>query len=875
MSMKKKKYEGDNPFNAEHETESAMTIERVDEALYGKLDLPSTGKKVSNPIALDKITPDPIQPRREIPTIVRNKARAAKMAEWQMWHQMSENALGKSIPLAQLLRGEGEAAENESEIPPLVKGFLELVKLASSIYREGLLYAITVVQRGDRYVIETGERRYQATTMLYGEFGEKKFSTIDARVVEKASVWAQAAENAARKPLNAIGTARQIALLLMELNKGRDGISYVRFEDMEGDCDRAFYAQVANGNVHRIPKGESERVLTATGLKSRSQIAHYRALLDIPDEIWTQADEEDWPEFKIREKVKPEDHTFTGVNVNGVSLAPNPRPARNDTVVKQMRYLGRSVGYIRLDEDGTARIQHYNPDGSPSYQQNVTPTELRDLPAPVDAAGPFQPRPQGIDYNALPTPPYAPPAVSYDAIGQGKASRIEVGQRRRNTILNRVFEVMSINNTTANCREIDRRGEPMRSGAFEIDLSKLLEMELVNKDDFSASPTPDTRLSGPDMPDGGWKPGMKVITFAGKKGTVLEVKGRDVYIETDDGDPIKCFEGNMRLRTTREIEKEQTEEALENPSSNKPDRPAWLVEGTSVETTSGKRGVIILAGWDEVMGTWMATVTNKFGDKDYRADNLIPLNAPVDEAPIDGQRPPMPDWAVIGAPVQNTKYGKRGTIDRFWWAMNNQWMAHVDDRENGFATALADLKPSDEYDLPDWAVAGATVAHKETGKICDVYGTGIDPKHDAWFLRVSIRGESGIHDVALHEFEPCTPSPIEEAPAAPRERHPALNPHNASGVITQEQYKLGSLWNMATDLKMQIEASQITRMKTLTANSVTSFLQQDGEEAAYARLEAMYNAGHGVLTVMYEALTTIHNEACEVLRQLAAEKPGA
>jgi hypothetical protein len=53
-------------------------------------------------------------------------------------------------------------------------------------------------------------------------------------------------------------------------------------------------------------------VLQVTGLKSKAQISHYRALLNIPDALWDKADEQSWTEFAIREymaSMKPESPT--------------------------------------------------------------------------------------------------------------------------------------------------------------------------------------------------------------------------------------------------------------------------------------------------------------------------------------------------------------------------------------------------------------------------------------------------------------------------------------------------------------------------------------------------------------------------------------
>ena len=71
-----------------------------------------------------------------------------------------------------------------------------------------------------------------------------------------------------------------------------------------GGCDRAFYAQVADGAVFRVPRGQGEVLIGALGLKNPAQLRQYRALLDLPDEVWTIADDLDWAEGYIREMDK-------------------------------------------------------------------------------------------------------------------------------------------------------------------------------------------------------------------------------------------------------------------------------------------------------------------------------------------------------------------------------------------------------------------------------------------------------------------------------------------------------------------------------------------------------------------------------------------
>lgn len=758
---------------------------------FGAPDLPDEERKVAKPIPLDSITPDPTQPRREVPSVVRNRARAEHLPEWEMWHQMAERQAGHEIPLKALLRGEGEGAEEDKAGLPMVDGFMALVALAASIFDKGLVNPITVSARGSGYVIESGERRFTAYSLLYGVLKLKKFSKIAAFTVPQVDVWRQAAENGSRKPLNAIGMARQISLLIMALN---DDKVYEPFEAFAGKSDREFYAQVADGFIHRVPKGAGERILQATGLKSKTQFANYRAMLDIPDEVWTQADEEDWTENKIREHVltlKNPDR-FTG---REPMTQNDQRPARNETVVKTMRHGGKVVGYIRLDEDGTARVQYYDSMGTPSFQDNVKASELREMSAPVS---PFAiPSSKGIDYNALPATPYAP-SLPQD-------------------VLNKIFQHKSgrsyqITGTVSSDKvqgfEVDSEGR--RKGRITETLNRV-DLFAPHAEPALNAEKPDTRLSGPDMPEGGWKPGMKVITFAGKKGTVLKTEERTVYIETDSGEQQQIFEGNMRILTAREIEAEQSEAPVDNPPSTTPPPnnilPGWAMTGRTVQNKWGHSVEILKTKWSSKFDCWVFTISTETEPEDVYLGDIRPFE---DDTPIDENAP------------------------------------------------------------PDWAVKGTPITHLPSGTHGDVVGTVWDDLESRWYIRVQY-GPDNWGDLPTDECEPYK----EAIEVRSVERHPALNPHNALSVITEMQFELEYLRIMAVSYAMPAEANMITRMKALTPKALDTFLIDKGEDWALAELEKMWRACDAVTTRARTTMNTVCNEAIEVLRQKADEKRGA
>ncbi len=276
-------------------------------------------------IETTSIQPDPSQPRRAVPSIIRSRWNGLSetatdmLGVWRYEAEMERVRSGyekKVIEVRPILEGKyGEGFLDQvlrletwdedrppGEDPSTGRGpleylYLRLVALAASIRREGLINPVTVVRDGQgAYRLETGERRWLAYHLLSIFFPEEDWSIIPARIVEKADVWRQATENAARDDLNAIGRARQFAILLMDL-LGPD--QFQPFDAFEREQD--YYAQVADGGTWRVPPGKGELVAEAMGLKNPGQLRDYRALLRrLPNEAWTVADDYGITEYRLR-----------------------------------------------------------------------------------------------------------------------------------------------------------------------------------------------------------------------------------------------------------------------------------------------------------------------------------------------------------------------------------------------------------------------------------------------------------------------------------------------------------------------------------------------------------------------------------------------
>ena len=274
-------------------------------------------------VSIHEIYPNSIQPRYSIPhdladIFTLQPTTVVEILErWIIEIQLEPSK--KNFDITDYLRGQttdrgalvetddSPASDDEQPGNARFAALMKLIDLAASIRRDGLSNPISLVHHGDRYEIETGERRWLAYHILYWKFGDGdtrpdgskvNWSRIPARIVNRVDVWRQASENNARDNLNAISRARQLALLLMDLHGWQNFTALP-----ECDNEQTFYAQVADGKTWRIPRGQGERLLNAMGLSTASQLRQYRALLRLPADLWRRGDDEDLTEGELR-KIK-------------------------------------------------------------------------------------------------------------------------------------------------------------------------------------------------------------------------------------------------------------------------------------------------------------------------------------------------------------------------------------------------------------------------------------------------------------------------------------------------------------------------------------------------------------------------------------------
>lgn len=305
-----------DPFGAASQPETgSVSFEEADQSLFGKIAEVDASRQIVKPIRIMDIYPDVTQARRAMPSAVRREWSGQPETLEKLlggWYQKAVEESGHEFDLGRSLMLEDEASVR-TDAGPLEAALVEVVALAASIRRDGLTNPITVARAGRHYRLETGERRWLAFHLLHTYFDgregkpdeRERWSRIPAREVASVSVWRQATENTARADLNAIGRARQFAILLMDLlleeNERLAAHEQVHLEQFskvaeEGGSERAYYAQVADAKRFRVPSGKNQVLMSAMGLKNRSQLSHYRAILALPDEVWQIGDDYSLPD---------------------------------------------------------------------------------------------------------------------------------------------------------------------------------------------------------------------------------------------------------------------------------------------------------------------------------------------------------------------------------------------------------------------------------------------------------------------------------------------------------------------------------------------------------------------------------------------------
>ena len=315
MSKKNFRQSVDNVFNT---GDTSSSWDATDSQIYGGSEIFDQLGKVDSQVSrvhklsIFHIIPDPTQPRRAVPSAIRQHWDGTPQGVatlFQKWWEAIQNERQGAFHLGAYLEENDLVRETDGNIKagPLEESILTLISLAVSIRRDGLTNPITVAPIGGQYRLETGERRWLAYHLLYAWFDgtnskpdeREQWEKIPCREVESVNVWRQASENSARANLNTIARARQFSLLLMDLYAGQR-----QFQPLTAFAhERQFYAQVRELNT---PAGKSEMLLNAMGVKNRSSLAKLRAMFDLPNEAWQSGDDENWSEEWLYEMARME-----------------------------------------------------------------------------------------------------------------------------------------------------------------------------------------------------------------------------------------------------------------------------------------------------------------------------------------------------------------------------------------------------------------------------------------------------------------------------------------------------------------------------------------------------------------------------------------
>lgn len=311
MAKKNFRHTADDPFDSQNPSEQStpnnswvQTDSQIfgDSSIFNDLAAADAAVERVKAVSIFSIQPDSTQPRRAVPTIVRKTWDGTAMGVADMlkvwWGAAQDERKGRPFDLgAYLVSDETERSDGDFKPGPIESAFMSIITLAASIRRDGLTNPVTVAPVGSgQYQLETGERRWLAYHLLYAWFDghegrpneQNTWAHIPTRQVKEVDVWRQANENNARANLNAISKARQLAVLLMDLNGRANFRPFHTF-----DHEHHYYAQAVD---YRAPDGMGEQLMNAMGVNSRATISYYRGMLRLPDKIWEGGDDLNLPE---------------------------------------------------------------------------------------------------------------------------------------------------------------------------------------------------------------------------------------------------------------------------------------------------------------------------------------------------------------------------------------------------------------------------------------------------------------------------------------------------------------------------------------------------------------------------------------------------
>jgi len=258
-------------------------------------------------IAISLIRPDAAQPRRVLPELIHQAFHNQELTPVQALKQYIEKvrivARQKGRPFESLmdLLISTDDAKDGQQLTPLEQDLHDLTNLAMTLRSNGQVNPLTIVDCSEgampNYRIETGERRYWAN-YIDMEFipSYSGDGTVPCIIIppSDASVFRQAKENTSRAGLNAIGMARQAALLLLAVHD---------IHPPYGSISHDFYRQALELDL-RSKREYTSDIMAAMGGMSRKRFSQFKLLLALSDEAVELADQHNIDEKRLREVLR-------------------------------------------------------------------------------------------------------------------------------------------------------------------------------------------------------------------------------------------------------------------------------------------------------------------------------------------------------------------------------------------------------------------------------------------------------------------------------------------------------------------------------------------------------------------------------------------
>ena len=185
--MAKRDFRGSSdPFGGEEQpvdtSPEAIADQIYGSSILGDLAAVDARNERIQRINIFDIVPDPTQPRRVIPAVIRDQWDGSPEGVKDMfmlwWGAINSERADAGYPHefdlgAYLESGVTERSEDNRTAyspSPLEVSFLKIVSLAASVHHKGLTNPITVAADGARFRLETGERRWLAYHLLNAWF---------------------------------------------------------------------------------------------------------------------------------------------------------------------------------------------------------------------------------------------------------------------------------------------------------------------------------------------------------------------------------------------------------------------------------------------------------------------------------------------------------------------------------------------------------------------------------------------------------------------------------------------------------------------------------------------------------------------------------